>query len=60
VTLYNAAVLGFLVLLTGVVAVSVYLVIESVREGDVASTRAAVAILVVAFLLAAWLLWRLV
>jgi hypothetical protein len=58
-SLYNGAVLGFLVALAGLAAVSAYVVMDSIIDGDAASAWVAAALFLLISLLDALFFWRL-
>jgi hypothetical protein len=59
-SLYNGAVLGFLVALGGLAALSAYVVMDSISDGDAASAWTGAVLFVLISLLDAYFFWRLV
>jgi hypothetical protein len=60
VSLYNGAALGLLVALGGLAAVSAYVVMDSISDGDAPSAWVAAALFLAVSLLDAYFFWRLV
>ena len=57
-SLYNGAVLGFLVALGGLAALSAYVVMDSISDGDASTAWVAAGLFVMISLLDAWFFWR--
>lgn len=58
--LLDDALVGLLVAMVGIVAISAAVVVTSVNEGDSASAWIWVAVFLLASIIAAWAFWRLV